>query len=517
MQAPSLGLTLVLLLASAATAAPPSDFYWLEDDPNEDCDGSTDNTTVLQDALDTVAANGGTLVLPNGKTCNYVGSLRIEDGAYFVIEGNGATLQGDGPDTTPDPDEEEGGIVIVDTHHFEIRNLTIEGSYTPSAESTCGLTAQLRMIDVYDALFTNVRTTHGWADGVVIRSPKATPVEDRSRNITFVNHTADENCEYGLWITEADNVQILGGRAVGNLGGSIASAGVRLEPNFSEEGFDRFHISRVLVSGMTISGNGGAGIHLGSGGEDGSNVTDVRIEGNVIADNDLGAFRIASGRNVIVRGNEISDHSLPDDDGVVWIHFKADRVTFDGNRFRNITAPYHVINVLAPTSPHTPNAITVSGNQFTDIAPSSDASSWSVINHAGNDAVVADNQMTDVTCHGITATGANAVVTGNVMRDMTGNVVYLTGADAVFSDNVIEIATAGTSANADAAVYTQTGATDGLMRSNTLLCSGTTQQGFYVSQTLQLFNDNSVKACASPGWASASGTVGSVMGDNRKY
>ncbi len=516
MRAPWLCLTLMILFAAASSAAPPSDFYWLEDDPTVVCDGVADDTLALQAALNTVAANGGTLVFPNGKTCKYTGTLTILFGAHFVLEGNGATLK------KGDTNLSTAGLKIEEATDFEIRNLILVGSLVRDPESgepisPCGGFDLLRLIDIQRAQFINVRTELSQLSGFSLRSQPQTPLERRTRDVTFINHTTVDNCEHGVFIVEGDNIQLLGGRSQNNGGSTVAASGVRLETNTDQAGFDPFRISRVLVQGMTVSGNEGAGIHFGTGSGDGFDLTDIRVVDNVISDNDLGAFRLGGGLFIQIRGNQIGSHSLPTADSVVWINHKVDHLVFDGNQFHDITAPVDVVWVRPPAFGFDSRSVAITGNQFLGIAPSSGASSRYVIHHAGNDAVVSGNQVRNTTSRGITASGANAVVTGNVMRDMTTNAVTLSGTDPVFSDNLIEIATAGSGVSTDAVVYTTSGATNGLFRGNTLLCSGTTQQGFYVSQTLQLFNDNSVKNCASPGWASATGTVGTVMGDNRKY
>ena len=523
----TIALVLGILAGATAAADPPSDFFWLDDylaDHSTDCmtGNASDITAALQEALDDVTSDGGTLVLSNGETCAFDTILEINGGANFVIEGNGATLQF----TSTSPGGNSGGIRIQNSSDFEIRNLTIVGD-KPSFSPTCAGIGLIHLVSVQNAVFVNTTVLKGNLDGFIVRAPISSEEEDYSRNVRFVGCTANENCRHGWGIALGDNIQILGGTANRNSGeysGSLPiSSGVRIEPN-SLEGEDpnKILIRNVLISGMTLIRNAGNGIHLGTGGGGGINTEEVRIVDNVIVgdpDPDsgdyLGAVRIAAGRDILFRGNQIVNHSEALQDAVLEVHWKADRVAIDGNRFEDITAPTDLIQVQAGTN--VPEAIHITGNQFVNIDPSTNQGSVAVIFHEGTDAVIADNQMTHVTTRAIEVLGDRAIIRSNVLKGMKANVVYLDSEDTEFSGNSIHLETAGTSANTDAVVYTASSSIDNLVRSNSLFCTGTTQKGFYFSQTLQVFTDNSVNDCSTPGWHSGQASLAHLDTDNRRY
>jgi hypothetical protein len=98
-------------------------------------DGSADDTTAIQSALDYLEEHGGTLNFESDQTYNVTEGLLLQDAANFKIDGNGATIKvtDDAPageDPAGEDSTAEGGsaLRIGDSDHFAIADLAIDDS-----------------------------------------------------------------------------------------------------------------------------------------------------------------------------------------------------------------------------------------------------------------------------------------------------------------------------------------------------------------------------------------------------
>jgi hypothetical protein len=236
---------LILLLAPGiGRAIPPADFYWLDGDPwFEDClvyDGQTDAN--LQSALATVSLNGGTLVFPPGRTCYHYGELLIQNGNHFIVEGNGSTLKDVATLGGPLPELWQAGLRIVNSHNFEIRNLTFDGNRsqrppTPIPEPPAHLILVRASTNI---AFINVQANNAVVDGFYFKGWKPPDPIQEVENVRLIGCTADNNYRTGLSLILTRNFQVIGG-TYSNTQGIAPEVGINLETNTVDETiFDSF-------------------------------------------------------------------------------------------------------------------------------------------------------------------------------------------------------------------------------------------------------------------------------------
>ncbi len=499
---------LLFLSASWASAAPPGDYLWVDQDFGAVCNGdSTDpmnppvnDQVALQNALDAVKS-GGTLVFPPGAVCAHDDSLTVVNGSHFVIEGNGATLQNLA--ATAPFGLDTGGLDIRNSTHFEIRNLTLDGNRdgrgaTP-AQDPGGNRHMIFLRDASDGVFFNVKAVNSTKDGFYIKQ--------NVTRIQFLGCTADNNYRHGLAVASGNDIQIIGGfythsnGTLNNKSERIGS-GIRLE---SHEPFET--ISDVLISGVTIAENEGAGIHLVG---DVNPTTNVRIVDNDLSHDQRGALRIIGSAEVIVRGNYFHDYALHADTqlGTVYIDSSSD-IRFDGNAFDRIETGFHAAYVTG--SPR----VYLTGNTFRTInMEPANLGSGAAILHQGTDGIIAENRLAQCGYRGVWATGDRVIVRDNAFTEMFKNVIFVNATDAMITDNIVgPLSTAGGSAAAEAVIRSR--ADGGKVTGNAVVCGSSAQSGIVLDSHPALVSDNLITGCDPVNWIRfLAGQGSTVLVDN---
>lgn len=479
-------LAFVLLLSAMPVAADPGAFYWV--DENTDCGGSTMAQYNLQNLFDDIK-DGGTLVFPEGATCTHKASLKIDMGANFVIEGNGATLLLMGADG-------EGGIEIDRSDNFEIRNITLDGGWDNSDcedaeyEPPLAIRAQLRINRSSNGLILNVNATRSTGDGLEVRSGAETRVSEKIR---FVGARSWANHRHGLSVVEAKEVEILGGTFAENCGdtngsGALISSGIRIEPNAPEELVDG-----VLIRGVTLRDNIGVGFQIGC--KDCVDTTNVRLLDNVIRRNKRGAIRLASGQGVLIQGNLIEEHAESSQGATVWIGFPTRNVVFAGNRVLGVSGGNPAMDVIADTG-GTANQARIVGNLFRDINVGETAGP--AIRFAADEGRIAGNHFDDLGFEAIVATGARLEISNNTVRGGSKKVISVDGEETRVVDNTLTVTTAGSNSASEAVLAVLQD--DNFVRGNTLLCADNNQRGIHFDGSAIAVTNNIVTGCHGTDW-----------------
>lgn len=499
---------LLFLSTAWANAAPPGDFLWVDQDFGAVCNGdSTDpmdpvvnDQTALQNALDAVKG-GGTLVFPPGAVCAHDSSLTITNGARFVIEGNGATLQNLA--TTAPFGLDTGGIDIRDSSHFEIRNLTLDGNRdargTTPAQDPGGNRHMIFLRDATDGVFFNVKAVNSTKDGFYIK-------QDVTR-MQFLGCTADNNYRHGLTVASGNGIQIIGGTYTDSNGtlndkSELIGSGIRLESHDATE-----TISDVLISGVDISGNEGAGMHLVGGVNP---TTNIRIVDNDLSADQRGALRIIGSADIMVRGNHIHDYALHPDTqlGTVYIESSSD-LRLDSNAFDRIETGMDVAYVVGSPRAH------MTGNTFHAInLDPTHLGSGAAIFHQSADSVIAENRFSQCGYRGVWATGERVVVRGNVFTEMSKNVILVNATDAMITENIVgPLTTAGGSAASEAVIRSRDDG--GKVTGNAVICGDPSQSGIVLDRHPVLVTDNIVTGCDPVRWIRfLAGQGSTVLVDN---
>ncbi len=498
-------MLLLLSLAVAGNAAwaqpPEGDFYWVETAPfNAVCDGTTDDTTALQAALDAVEA-GGTLVFPMGKVCLHTGGLEMVGGHDFVIEGNGSTLRL----VATTEEDYPTSLKFDNCDRFEVRNLTVDGNRDnrPVLGGDTNGGNNIAIKGSRQALFQHVRSIGSpGGDGFYLADVTHNSVVYRTRDIQFVACEADSNRRNGMSIADAESVQVLGG-VYANSNGGGPEAGVEIEAVGSSQA-----ISNVLVSGVTSRGNHGAGFQItaSSGG-----VTDnVRILGNDVADNARGAFRVRS-QHITIRDNHIHDHSADTNNEVATLVVfpECQDIEISGNRFDRIETGLDILWVQAGAL-----RVNVTGNTFDSINTEEEAGS--VVRHDGVEGLVAENNFNRCGFRGIYVTGARSTIRDNVLNGMRRNVIWANAQDINIVGNVIgPLAVAGDSTAGQSVIRSR--GNGGLVTDNSLQCIDTTQRGLLLDLNPILVAHNIIKSCSSTNWLQFLAGTGSTVLDNNVH
>lgn len=177
-------------------------------------DGTTDDTTAIQNALNAIGSGGGTVIFPPTTTyykivnANSSGNALVPKAGTHVI-GYGAKLQLDGSSTS-------GGAVLT----IENDNVTLEGiEVTTSVSATKGYNGigiarrvadnvvpkRARVINTYVHGFKVVSSGGG---GCIVAETGVTGLE-------IANNFVD-NCDDGIWISTSTTYPIQDGSIVGN-------------------------------------------------------------------------------------------------------------------------------------------------------------------------------------------------------------------------------------------------------------------------------------------------------------
>lgn len=476
----------ILLLCGCVTAtstlmaSPPGDFYWADSDYNVVCDGMNPDTADIQAALNAVAGTGGTLVLPAGGVCVYDDQLTL-DGSNWIIEGNGATLLLDATATN-------GGLLVEDSSHFEIRNLTLDGTGATQGTSPHLLTLERSN----DGLLLDVRAVESPADGFRLSSTGTEPAGGvRTNTIRMIACSSEGSHGNGLTLVEAADVSVLGGGFHDSGNGATDGSGIRIESETSDE-----TVTDILIQGVSVSGSAGVGIELGrASGAEGSQVANVRIVDSDLTDDAGGALLLDAGTDLVVRGNQIHDSASADQAATVLVTENAGDVLLTNNSFRNLETGDPAIWVQSGSSG--PGLVEIADNQLAaiNVNTTANASSTAAVVHDSDEGIISGNDFSDIGFKGILTRGVRSVIAENTLNGMTENVILVNGADSLVLNNFIgSLATPATVTTAGQSVI-RIREPDNVVRGNSMLCGNTTQRAIHFDEGAALVTNTTVRDC----------------------
>lgn len=288
-------------------------------------DGSTNDTTAIQAAVDDAKGTGGTVIVPSGTyLVNPVASsgagLRLGSDMTLLLQ-PGAVLQAMSTSTSNHVvllvSGCEGVHIVGGTLIGNRNNNTI----TDNREGGDGI----RIVKSTDVIVEGVTARDFWEDGFY--------VGEGSRNVALCAVLADNNRRHGMGITDVDGLLLKDStfrNSTGFMEGEdlVCGTGIDLEPN---EGGT---VNNVLITGCTFTGNTAEGIAvcvpltLSNG-----RITQVVIDGNTASGNGFGKLTGSCGIGISnTSGHTVRHNTVRDNlgDGI-YLTSGANNNTVTGN------------------------------------------------------------------------------------------------------------------------------------------------------------------------------------------
>lgn len=283
---------------------------------------ASDQTKLIQAALDTVAGTGGTVTLSAG-TFTVIGTGKAADGVLRV--GSNTTLEGEGMGKTilklADGSTGVTGIIRTDsgrttksgeqavTENVAVLDLTIDGNRANTTGMTdgfyCGPQAgaggedygisldQVEIINASRYGFDPHEDTRALSirDCVARNNGSDGFVIDGCRDVTLIDNVSIGNGRHGFNVTTgSDSVHMINNDLTGNKG-----AGVVVQSGDNEI---RSWTKDIVITGGEIEFNGRAGIEV-------RQVANVKITGTEIIDNGSNGILLAGVEKVVIASNTI--------------------------------------------------------------------------------------------------------------------------------------------------------------------------------------------------------------------
>jgi len=463
---------------------------------------------------------GGTLVLPEGGVCVFDGEAFLKSTSGLIIEGNGATLK-----TAPSQPANVAGNGILrfeDSSNLVFRNVTLDGNRANRTGIEEKRNDLLLLRASSDVLVSNVRALNSVADGFYLRGnniPDDGNDVDTER-IRLVNCRAENSYRHGISLVKVKEIQIRGGAYTNSNGslnddGDSISTGVRIAPNDDLE-----YAIDVLVQGVTISDNEGAGIHMHEPTD--STVDGIRILGNTFRRNQRSHLRLR-GSNILVHDNFFEDFDFEtgvSEDAVAFVRTGTRGISFADNVFTNLeTEDLDVIQVETGVED-----LAITDNHFKDVnlsavPTSTGATAPTIIRTDAVGSMITGNTFEESNLRAIliASDAERSLVSGNRFSGMDRNVIYVNADETRIANNTISTprATSAGSGKAEAVIRVRSDL--GTAEGNAIECVNTTQRGFLFEKGPVLVTDNVARACSSTLWLSVEGTPKTTPVHNLRY
>jgi polygalacturonase len=207
-------------------------------------DGQTDDTAVIQAAIDEAAGTGGTVFVPNGTyMINSVGKKGIHLGNDMTFKLSvRATLK-----AIPNSSKRYSVLRISGVSNVTVVGGTLDGEREQHMGKSGEWGMGIRMDrGAKNITISGVTARNMWGDGFYVRGAK---------NVTLCGVTADYNRRQGLSIVDADGV-VVTNSLFKNTRGTRPSAGIDLEPNEEQA------ITNVRIQSSKFFDNAGSGIQI---------------------------------------------------------------------------------------------------------------------------------------------------------------------------------------------------------------------------------------------------------------
>jgi Pectate lyase superfamily protein len=208
-------------------------------------DGRTDDTGVLQAALDKVAGTGGTVLVPDGVYMVDAASerrLKIRNDTTLKLS-SGATIK-----AIPNGAQSYALLTVSGVSNVTVTGGTLEGDRAQHTEKAGEWGMGLSILaGAKNVTVSGVTSKEMWGDGFYL---------DGAQGITFCSVVADHNRRQGLSVIEVDGLEVTSS-VFSNTQGTRPMAGIDLEPDTVKQ-----RISNVRIHNSKFLNNEGPGIGI---------------------------------------------------------------------------------------------------------------------------------------------------------------------------------------------------------------------------------------------------------------
>ncbi len=256
--------------------------------------GSHDDTTAFQNAIDSLPSTGGTVVVPAGNyRIDAQRSVKLRSRMHLRMDPDASLI------AKPASSDKYNILLCVKLDDLEISGGHIVGE-RDSHIGTYGESGHGINVRGCDRVtIRGVRVSKCWGDGISIGpKPEWKAPLVMSRDVAVVGVTCFENRRNALSITNAINVDVWDSE-FRDTHGTMPQSGIDVEPNHDEYG-SHDYCDKVHIENCIISGNAQSGIviwHRARG---------VSVRNCVMRDNRTSGVFTESANGVLLVGNSIS-------------------------------------------------------------------------------------------------------------------------------------------------------------------------------------------------------------------
>ena len=412
--------------ANALTAKPllNLDHYFDVRDYDAVGDGTTDDTTEIQAAIDAAnTAGGGTVVFPPTATNYQISSaLTLKTKVSLLGIGNPTIQLADSSDAIM---VQDGGTIVTD---MKIEGIIFDGNGSNQTRDTnksmFRSTVSSKRITIQNCQFNNASSYAVWFNSV--------PVDVKISKCRFYNcKEGGVSTYYGIRISVTDCTfdntdSTLEGEAalisIGSPGASPVGSDVVIANNIlnckaeDTQAFTgiAFGGANATIEGNTIDGNDGTkvcGINVAGGSTTSLAVT---ITGNSIRNTNggaRGAIEISCDGNLVISGNNFTDIV----NGIMVLHTDLDHLTISNNTFQNYSGTGIALRPAAGGG-RTISEVIISGNNFFNGTGTISEQSAILFTHTLDNISVIGNMFKTSTRYGIEV-GSSAAITGLIIAN----------------------------------------------------------------------------------------------------
>ena len=256
-------------------------------------DGVTDDTAAIQRAVDSLPADGGTVLVPAGRYCiDPLRSLRLRSNMHLHLS-DGAALV-----AIPNAAPRAYVVLIKDVSDVELSGGQVIGDRDAHLGTTgewgYGITVRGSCSRV---TLRDVKVSRCWGDGICIGSAHSTPLHPvvAGNDIVIARVTCTGNRRQGLTIARANQVRVYDSE-FSDTSGTAPSAGIDIEPDYPDGAQD------IVIQGCRVRGNRGPGIQVYK------RVTGVVIDRCTITGNKNVGVLVVDAANTTIRRSTLSDN-----------------------------------------------------------------------------------------------------------------------------------------------------------------------------------------------------------------
>ncbi|PID66439.1 MAG: hypothetical protein CR975_02940 [Gammaproteobacteria bacterium] len=286
-------------------------------------DGTTNDTTAIQKAIDAVAdAGGGVVWIPKGR-------YMIDTEARLKMRSNVTVQMTDDTVLEAIPNG-AGSYSIFRFYNVENAHL-LGGTLVGDRDSHLGTSGEwgtgVNISSSSNIRVENIVTKDFWGDGFYIGENGSL---DKSENIVLYNVVGDNNRRQGLTIVNGDNIKIIDS-TFQNTHGTAPAAGICIEPN------DNNLVSNVEILNCKTINNDGDGIGLYERVNAINNeIENVRVDGNEIIGNSGGIIVSGSVTDSTITNNFINTMETDSSEPGIRLYYDSINNTVTDN-----TVLYH--------------------------------------------------------------------------------------------------------------------------------------------------------------------------------